>query len=79
MSPLKVAEEAYAKAEKRFIEAISSSPKPAPLSLRDYFAVQALQSGIFEHDDLHDYAREDMAELCYRMADAMLKAREATP
>lgn len=41
------------------------------MSLRDWFAGQALASGQCEGD-----CPDSLAELCYRIADAMLKARE---
>ena len=44
------------------------------MTLRDYFAAQAMQ-GLLTSDDIDvSYAT---AVLCYRMADAMMKAREA--
>ena len=44
------------------------------MTLRDYFAASALQ-GLLTSDDVDiSYAT---ALVCYRMADAMLKAREA--
>ena len=44
------------------------------MTLRDYFAAKALQ-GLLTSDDID--ASYATAVLCYRMADAMLKAREA--
>lgn len=48
-------------------------------SLRDYFAAQALAGGINEFFTAGDAwaSYDDFAESCYRMADAMLKARVA--
>ena len=44
------------------------------MTLRDYFAAKAMQ-GLLTSDDIDvSYAT---AVLCYRMADAMMKAREA--
>ena len=43
------------------------------MTLRDYFAAKALQ-GLLTSDDID--ASYATAVLCYRMADAMLKARE---
>jgi hypothetical protein len=44
------------------------------MTLRDYFAAKAMQ-GLLTSDDID--ASYATAVLCYRMADAMLKAREA--
>jgi hypothetical protein len=46
----------------------------AGMTLRDYFAAKALQRLLTSDDIDVSYAT---AVLCYRMADAMLKAREA--
>ena len=52
------------------------------MTLRDYFAAKAMQ-GLIEHtikapenDDDAAGAMELLPNLCYMMADAMLKARE---
>jgi len=46
------------------------------MTMRDYFAAKALQA--FEsRKDLDDIAAINKANRCYRIADAMLKAREA--
>jgi hypothetical protein len=47
------------------------------MTLRDYFAAKAMQS-ILDQKDAHDGRECDSAAwMAYRMADAMLKAREA--
>ena len=48
------------------------------ISIRDYFAVRAMQ-GMLSNSELTTAinSHEQFAELSYRMADAMLKAREA--
>ena len=47
----------------------------AGMELRDYFAAKAMQALIWNPDvDLEN--REDVAEVAYGYADAMLKARE---
>jgi hypothetical protein len=55
----------------------SDAPGQRGMSLRDYFASQALEGGLGEYftagDAWTDYT--DFAESCYRIADAMLKAR----
>ena len=46
------------------------------LTMRDYFAAKAMQA--FEsRNDLDDIAAFNKANRCYRIADAMLKARQA--
>lgn len=49
------------------------------MSLRDYFAAKELAKthGVASCDQTEVYAR--LADHCYRMADAMLKAREVQP
>ena len=48
------------------------------ISIRDYFAVRAMQ-GMFSNTELTTVvnSHEQFAEMSYRMADAMLKARES--
>jgi len=58
-------------------------PENPGMSLRDYFAAKALQGMFANPDDGHehydlsyeDYVKE-IARCSYKMADAMLKARE---
>ena len=47
------------------------------MSLRDYFAAKAMQ-GMFSNSELTTVinSHDQFAELSYRMADAMLRARE---
>ena len=46
------------------------------MTLRDYFAAKALQ-GMFASGNIPKSARdEELAEVAYEMADAMLKVRE---
>ena len=56
------------------------------MTLRDYFAAKAMPFEFKEYWDdfaecenqnIVEYWREEIAESCYAMADAMLKAREA--
>jgi hypothetical protein len=55
------------------------------MSLRDYFAAQALPAMVAvvssgTHNPTSDGSIEDaMARDCYRLADAMLRARKVTP
>jgi hypothetical protein len=54
-----------------------AEPSPASagshVGLRDYFAAAALTSGPAGLND------DNLAKWCYRMADAMLRARDAGP
>ena len=45
------------------------------MSLRDYFAAKAMQSLMWDKD-LNLDSKEDVAEVAYAYADAMLKARD---
>jgi len=45
------------------------------MDLRDYFAAAALQGLVADHT--RDNYPEELAAYAYRLADAMLKAREA--
>jgi len=47
------------------------------MTLRDYFAAKAMQAEMSKWKDGHEDGYEGIAELCYCMADAMMKAREA--
>ena len=63
---------------------IPAFPAPAGVShiteqgmtLRDYFAAQAM-TGLLTAELVGEYSNEHVAEISYRIADAMLKAREA--
>ena len=46
------------------------------MTLRDYFAAQAL-SGLINYYSPEPTKHKAIAELCYSLADAMMKAREA--
>jgi hypothetical protein len=46
------------------------------MSLRDYFAAKAMQSVMVGEGYRMYHTPEDMAQLSYKMADAMLKQRE---
>jgi len=48
------------------------------MSLRDYFAAKAMQGTLFHIEKiLKQDEMQGLANMSYRMADAMLKAREA--
>jgi len=44
------------------------------MTLRDYFAAKAM-TGLLTAETVGEYANEHVAEIAYRIADAMLKAR----
>ena len=46
------------------------------MTLRDYFAAKAI-TGLLTAEIVGEYSNEHVAEISYRIADAMLKAREA--
>ena len=45
------------------------------MTLRDYFAAQAM-TGLLTAELVGEYSNEHVAEISYRIADAMMKARE---
>jgi len=47
------------------------------MTLRDYFAAKAMQGYCSDPDYKKDCGQEDTAISAYKMADAMLKTREA--
>ena len=48
------------------------------MTLRDYFVGQAL-AGLLARSHAHDWTQREIIDTCYSCADAMIKAREATP
>jgi len=46
------------------------------MTLRDYFAAKAM-TGLLTAEIVGEYSNEHVAEIAYRIADAMMKAREA--
>jgi hypothetical protein len=46
------------------------------MTLRDYFAAKAMQAYISDLDFQHNMTKKDYAEAAYKVADAMLKARQ---
>lgn len=54
------------------------APGYAGMTLRDYFAVKAMQ-GLLATDLKPDVENEDLAEVAYAIADAMIKERTRTP
>jgi hypothetical protein len=49
------------------------------MTLRDYFAASALNGLIASVQPGQIWSCEEIGVTCYRMADAMIKAREAKP
>ena len=47
------------------------------MTLRDYFAAKAMQGYLSDSEWLAEVSPQGTAEAAYRVADAMLKAREA--
>ena len=60
-------------------DGINSSKNHTGMTLRDYFAAAALTGfwAVIRPDQV--WSNVDVATTCYRMADAMLKAKEAKP
>ena len=56
-------------------EAYGNAPPHTGMTLRDYFAAKAMQ-GFAAMDDDGFLSIEKMAEVSYKWADAMLKARK---
>jgi hypothetical protein len=54
---------------------LSTDPELRGMDLRDYFAAKAMQMKFGESN--RSLSLEQMAKVCYEMADAMLAAREA--
>jgi hypothetical protein len=57
----------------------TGDPKPDGMSLRDWFAGMAMQGAIAyvnEHEDHYDQSLANTAIASYKIADAMLAARE---
>ena len=46
------------------------------MTLRDYFAAKALQTGYQVVKECYVIDKDELAKWCFEMADAMLKARE---
>jgi len=60
-----------------WVETDRVQPLHQGLSLRDYFAAKAMQGWLASFTSEMQPNPERIAEFCYAMADAMLKAREA--
>lgn len=62
--------------EQRTHEAIQDINRKLPdLELRDLFAMGSI-AGMSSNSDFNNHTLEDLAELAYKQADAMLKARK---
>ena len=58
-----------------WVETNRVQPLHGGLSIRDYFAAKAMQALVSDHRRIN---RDDIAWAAYDMADAMLRAREAS-
>jgi hypothetical protein len=47
------------------------------MTLRDYFAAKAMQAHMVGRGEFADSNKQTIAECAYKMADAMLEARES--
>lgn len=64
------------KNEPAFPQRTDSTLAYSGMTLRDYFAAKAM-TGLLTAEIVGEYSNEHVAEIAYRIADAMLKAREA--
>ena len=62
--------------EPAFPTPIISVMQHTGMTLRDYFAAKAMQ-GLLTAEIVGEYSNDHVAEIAYKMADVMLKAREA--
>ena len=62
--------------EKDGVYSITHDQQSLGMSLRDYFAAKAMQAEMSKWKDGHEEGYEGIAELCYCMADAMIRARD---
>jgi hypothetical protein len=58
------------------VYSITHDQQSLGMSLRDYFAAKAMQAEMSKWKDGHEDGYEGIAELCYCMADAMIRARD---
>ena len=58
-----------------FPQPINPSEQGRGMTLRDYFASKAMQ-GLLTAEIVGEYSNEHVADIAYRIADAMMKARE---
>ena len=66
---------AFPQGNDRVVHALSIE-RSQGMTLRDYFAAKAM-TGLLTAELVGEYSNEHVAEISYRIADAMLKAREA--
>ncbi len=67
-------ESAFPQSNDRVIASLSIE-RSQGMTLRDYFAAKAM-TGLLTAEIVGEYSNEHVAEIAYRIADAMLKARE---
>jgi hypothetical protein len=65
---------AFPQSNDRVVGSLSIA-KSQGMTLRDYFAAKAM-TGLLTAEIVGEYSNEHVAEIAYRIADAMLKARE---
>jgi len=65
---------AFPQSNDRVVGSLSVA-KSQGMTLRDYFAAKAM-TGLLTAEIVGEYSNEHVAEIAYRIADAMLKARE---
>jgi len=61
--------------ERAFPTGTGITPYNPGMTLRDYFAAKAM-TGLLTAEIVGEYSNEHVAEISYRIADAMLKARQ---
>lgn len=76
MSEIKDGGEAFPRAGFASIDHQHIDQGATGMSLRDYFAGQALAGYLYDHTH-HKHSEDHIARCAYILADAMLKAREA--
>jgi hypothetical protein len=54
----------------------TTEPSLSGMTLRDYFAAQALQGIVRTFTEIGDYLPENLSEDAYKIADAMMEARK---
>ena len=64
---------AFPRSETLYPDGRTSDPGADGISMRDYFAAKAMQ-GYLAHGKAYDF--DDIAQVSFRVADAMIKARE---
>jgi hypothetical protein len=79
MSNIKDGGPAFPTNEERFPDGEMNHEATYGMTLRDYFAAKVLQGTLASLVEGQDWYLEMGSEWCYKVADAMLKAREVQP